>query len=183
VRHTVPGSPRRAEAEAFIREVFARHYDARVPAFAPNLMVQEEDGRIVAAAGWRCAAGGPLYLERYLDHPIEAALAPLVGDAPRREHIVEVGNLATSRPGASLGLMLALAHHLDQMGCRWVVFTATSTLLGIFSRLRMPLLALAHADPARLGGEAEAWGSYYETRPVVVAGKLRLALDHAARHG
>ncbi len=147
------------------------------------MLHEEEDGRIVAAAGWRCAAGGPLYLERYLDQPIEAALAPLTGLVPRREHFVEVGNLATSRPGASLALMLALAHHLDQLGCQWVVFTATSALLGVFSRLRMPLLALAQADPARLGGEATAWGSYYETRPVVVAGKLRLALDNPARHG
>lgn len=182
VVHTVAGAPRREEAEAFIRATFASHYNAEVPSFAPNLMLMEDAGRIVAATGWRCAGSEPLYLENYLDTPIEAAMARLAGQPVRREHIVEVGNLATARPGASLDLILTLARHLDQLGYKWVVFTATSTLVGIFSRLRLPLLALAHANPSRLGGDAAAWGSYYETEPIVVAGKIRIALECAARH-
>lgn len=182
VVQTTLGSPRRGETEAFIRDVFARHYNADVPSFAPNLMLMEDAGRIVAATGWRCAGNEPLYLENYLDTPIEVAMARLAGQPVRREQIVEVGNLATARPGASLDVILTLARHLDQLGYKWVVFTATSTLVGIFSRLRLPLLALAHANPARLGGEAAAWGSYYETNPIVVAGKIRIALECAARH-
>jgi hypothetical protein len=182
VVQTTVGSPRRGEAEAFIRDIFARHYNAEVPAFAPNLMMIESEGRIVAATGWRCAGNEPLYLENYLDTPIEVAMARLAGQPVRREQIVEVGNLATARPGASLDVILTLARHLDQLGYKWVVFTATSTLVGIFSRWRLPLLALAHANPSRLGGEAAAWGSYYETEPIVVAGKIRIALECAARH-
>lgn len=182
VVQTTLGSPRRGETEAFIRDVFARHYNADVPSFAPNLMLMEDAGRIVAATGWRCAGNEPLYLENYLDTPIEVAMARLAGQPVRREQIVEVGNLATARPGASLDVILTLARHLDQLGYKWVVFTATSTLVGIFSRLRLPLLALAHANPSRLGGEAAAWGSYYETEPIVVAGKIRIALECAARH-
>ena len=53
VVQTTVGSPRRGEAEAFIRDIFARHYNAEVPAFAPNLMMIESEGRIVAATGWR----------------------------------------------------------------------------------------------------------------------------------
>jgi hypothetical protein len=182
VTQTTVGSPRRAEAEAFIRDIFAQHYNAEVPAFAPNLMMIETEQRIIAATGWRCAGSEPLYLENYLDIPIEAAMARLAGQPVQREHIVEVGNLATSKAGASLDVILTLAAHLDQLGYKWVVFTATRTLVGIFSRLRLPLLALAHANPARLGGEAAAWGSYYETEPIVVAGKIRIALECAARH-
>ena len=51
--------------------------------------------------------------------------------------------------------------------------------LGVITRawLGLPLLALAKADPARLGAHAGDWGRYYEAQPVVVAGPIRLALE------
>jgi hypothetical protein len=103
------------------------------------------------------------------------------GQPVRRERIVEVGNLAAETSGGSIQVILALAGHLDELGYDWVVFTATSELAGIFARLGLPPLALAPADPARLGGEAATWGSYYDSAPVVVAGRIRLALERAGR--
>lgn len=180
-RHALPGSPRRQEAEAFIRDVFARHYGARVNAFAPNLVLFEQDDRLVAATGWRAAADEPLFLERYLDQPIETAMARVAGTPVARERIVEVGNLAAEKAGSSLHVILTLARHLDRLGYEWVVFTATRELVGIFSRLGLPLLALAPADPARLGAEAADWGSYYDAGPVVVAGRIRLGLERTGK--
>jgi hypothetical protein len=58
-----------------------------------------------------------------------------------------------------------------------VVFTATQELIRIFTKLGLPLLALAKADPARLGEEAGSWGTYYDTQPIVVAGRIQLALE------
>lgn len=182
VTHTTIGSPRRREAEDFIRARFAEHYDAAVPSFAPNLMLLENDERVVAATGWRCAGSEALYLEHYLDAPIEQLVARLAGQPVRRDRIVEVGNLAADKPGASIDVVLALSRHLDGLGYEWVTFTATRELIGIFSRLGLPLLALAAADPARIGADAGAWGRYYETGPIVVAGKIRTALERAALH-
>ena len=172
---------RRREAEAFVRDVFARRYGADVAAFAPNLVVLEQQGRVVAAAGWRGADSGPLFLERYLDVPIEDVLEKLAGHPVQRSRVVEVGNLAADRNGASVQVILLMAEHLDELGYDWVVFTATREVLAIFSRLGLPLLALAPADAARLGNEAEAWGSYYDTLPIVVAGRIRLGLERAGR--
>lgn len=179
--HIDATSARRSEVEAFIGNVFARHYGARVSAFAPNLMLLEEQGRIVAATGWRSARSENLFLERYLDSPIEQAMAQLADQYVERERIVEVGNLAAEKSGGSLHVILALASHLDRLGYEWVVFTATQELVGIFSRLGLPLLALAKADPARLGKEAQAWGSYYATEPIIVAGRIRLAIERLGR--
>jgi len=179
--HTVPGSPRRKEAEAFIRAIFARRYEADVTAFAPNLMLLEQNQRVIAAVGWRSAGGDTLFLERYLDLPIEAAMTRLAGQPVARERIVEVGNLAADKNGGSIEVILALAAHLSRQGHEWVVFTATQELLGIFARLGLPLLALAPADPARLGSQAHAWGRYYDTQPIVVAGKIRMVLEKARR--
>lgn len=183
VRHTVVGAPQRAAAEGFIADIFRRHYGAAVSSFAPNLMLLEDAGRIAAAAGWRCAGEERLFLETYLDEPIEAAVARLAGQPVKREAIIEVGNLAADRAGGSVDVILNLARHLDRLGYEWVAFTATSELIGIFRRLGLPPLALASADPARLGADAADWGSYYDSRPVVVAGRIALALEMVKRHG
>jgi len=179
--NAVVGPARRREAEAFIHDVFARRYGADVAAFAPNLALLEEQGRIIAAAGWRSADGDPLFLERYLDAPIESVLAKIAGHPVQRSRIVEVGGLAAGRRGASVQMIFLMAEQLDRLGHEWVVFTATRELLTIFLRLGLPLLALAPADPTRLGDEAGFWGSYYDTLPVVVAGRVRLGLERAGR--
>jgi hypothetical protein len=179
--HIDATSARRSEAEEFIRNIFAFHYGARVSSFAPNLMLLEQQGRLIAATGWRSARSESLFLERYLDSPIEQAMAQLADQSVERERIVEVGNLAAEKSGGSLHVILALASHLDRLGYEWVVFTATQELVGIFSRLGLPLLALAKADPARLGDDAQAWGSYYATEPIIVAGRIRLAIERLGR--
>ena len=74
-------------------------------------------------------------------------------------------------------MILHLARQFVEAGHDWVVFTATQELIGIFAKLGLPLLALAKADPTRLGAAAADWGSYYESAPVVVAGRIRLALE------
>ncbi|MBK7766802.1 MAG: thermostable hemolysin [Sulfuritalea sp.] len=183
VRHTVVGSPHRARAETFVTDMFQRHYDAELTSFAPNLMLLEKDEGIAAVAGWRCAGTERLFLENYLDVPIETAVSRLAGKPVDRQRIVEVGNLASEARGGSVGVILTLAAHLDRLGFEWVVFTATSELIGIFRRLGLPPLALASADPERLGDDARLWGSYYATHPVVVAGRIRLALDRASLRG
>ena len=170
-------SPRRDEAEVFIHSVFLRHHAARVSSFAPQLLLVETPGQVLAAAGWRGAGKQPLFLERYLDEPVDVLLARLTGQSLSRERVVEVGHLASEKPGASLHVIVALARHLAQAGYEWVVFTATRELVRLFTRLGLPLLALAKADPARLGDEAAAWGRYYDTQPVVVAGRIRLGLE------
>ena len=181
IRHTVAGVPRHADAEGFVASVFARHYGATVDHFAPHLMTLEDAGEIAAVAGWRGAGEESLFLENYLDQPVEDAVSALAGRPVERRHIVEVGHLAVERRGASVDVILTLAAHLDRLGFEWVVFTATHQLIGIFGRLGLPPLALAPADPARLGADAARWGSYYTKHPVVVAGRIRLGVERGAR--
>jgi len=144
-------------------------------------MLIERNEEIIAATGWRPASSETLFLERYLDMPIEQAMAELADQPVQRERIAEVGNLAGEKPGSSLQVVVELSAHLNRLGYEWVVFTATSELIRIFTRLGLPLLALAPADPARLGDEAAGWGSYYDNNPIVVAGRIRSALERTGR--
>jgi hypothetical protein len=175
------GDARRSEVEGFIRDVFAQCHGAEVTSFAPELALLEKDGGVAAAAGWRGAGSGTLYLERYLDEPVERRVSRLAGCPVTRDRIVEVGNLAAGSRGGGADMILAMADHLDALGYEWVVFTATRELIGIFTRMGLPPLALAPADPSRLGDQAREWGRYYDTRPVVVAGRIRSAFEGLAR--
>ena len=108
-------------------------------------------GPLVAAAGYRPARQGPLFLERYLAAPVESLLGSHSEAAPARERIVEVGHLAASRAGEGRRLMLLLGPHLGGQGFRWVVGTLTEELRHLFVRLGIAPLALGVADPAVLG--------------------------------
>lgn len=178
------GDPGRAEVEAFIAAIYARRYGAALLLFAPVLVsLCDAEHGLVAAAGYR-AASAPLFLERYLEAPVETLLArqAAAGMVPARADIVEVGHLAAARSGEGRRLIMLLGPHLAEQGFEWVVSTLTTELRHLFLRIGVTPLALGLADPAVLGvEEARAWGSYYEHRPVVLAGHLPQALQQLAR--
>lgn len=177
------GDAQRAGVEAFIAGIYAQRYGARVRHFAPVLVSLHDGDGIVAAAGYRHATQAPLFLERYLAAPIEALLAGLADGPPARSGIVEVGHLAASRAGEGRRLIHLLGPHLAAQGCQWVVSTLTEELQKLFVRMGVTPLALGKADPAALGQDAVHWGSYYDHRPMVLAGHLPRALRRLAQRG
>ena len=118
--------PRRVALEDFIRQRFAEHYGARVRHFMPCLLgLHGDNGQVQGAVGLRSAQRRPLFLERYLDEPIELAVARRSGRPVPREEIVEVGNLAAFGSASARLLIVALTDLLVAQGFRWVVFTGT----------------------------------------------------------
>jgi hypothetical protein len=170
--------PGRESVERFIQRVFARRFGARVQRFAPELVClrDPDSGDIVAAAGYRFADDGGLFLERYLDRPIEQCLAEPGQPAVDRAGIVEVGHLASERAGEGRRLIVRLAHHLAAQNTQWVVSTLTEELRHLFVRMGITPLALGRADATALGEQAGEWGRYYEHHPVVLAGQMQPAL-------
>ena len=165
--------PHRVSCEDFIAARFQRAYGARVAHFSPHLLgIRDALARWRAASGYTPADGRRLFLEQYLDAPIEVELARCRGRPIARDSIVEVGNLAAASPGSARTLIPLLARHLHRLGYEWVVFTATRELRNTFTRLGLNPLGLAIADPARLAGGGANWGSYYANDPIVMAGKI-----------
>jgi hypothetical protein len=169
--------PHRDSCEDFIAARFQRAYGARVAHFSPHLFgIRDALARWRAASGYTPADGRTLFLEQYLDAPIEVELARCRGRPVARESIVEVGNLAAVSPGSARALIPLLARHLHRLGYEWVVFTATRELRNTFARLGLSPLGLAAADPARLADGGANWGSYYANDPIVMAGKISLGV-------
>ena len=167
-----PRRPDRSGVEAFLEGAYGRAFHGRIRNHYPYLMsLRDGQGAIQAAVGFRFADSGELYLEQYLDQPIELALAAHFGVVSRSQ-IVEVGNLAARDPAASLRLFLALAQRLHLSGATHVVATATRQLRRTFSRLGLDPTPLTRADPARLADGGADWGAYYEREPEVLAGAI-----------
>ncbi|HXH64038.1 MAG TPA: thermostable hemolysin [Mariprofundaceae bacterium] len=165
----------RAEVEAFIRATFFDVYRARVNLFMPHLVrLRTLHDHLVAVVGYRDAANHSLFLEKYLDRPVEDVLSAAVGQPVRREDVVEVGNLADAAPGGARAAIIILTAFLHSAGYRWVVFTGVPKLRNAFGRLGLDPIELTPADPMRLTAqERETWGSYYAGQPLVMAGDIR----------
>lgn len=174
----------RARLQAFIGASFAARHGARVRHFMPELLaLATADGEPRAAIGVRDAAGGPLFLERYLDRPVQDEIARVQGATVARSRIAEVGNLACPNAGLARLLIVALTDLLIAEGFEWVVFTATTEVSNSFRRLELAPLVLGTADPARMGDERADWGSYYECNPRVMAGAIRGGYETLAARG
>jgi hypothetical protein len=167
----------RPTLEAFIAARFKLTYGARVTHFLPHLIgVRDNLAGWQAGAGYAAAARQTLFLERYLDRPVERAISAALGQPVARSGIVEVGNLATASSGMARTLIPELARHLHRLGYAWVTFTATRALRNSFRRLGLQPIKLAAADPARLEDGGASWGTYYAQDPVVVACEISQGL-------
>jgi hypothetical protein len=170
-------APERAELESFVSAAFKRGHDATVATFMPTLLsFRDRSGELRGVVGLRAAGTQPLYLEQYLEQPIESAIATTTGEPVRRDQIVEVGNLAGANCRAAMRMVAQLPTFLLARDYRWIVFTATSTVRGILEGFGAPLVELAHANGSRVAGSPDRWGRYYEKDPRVLAGFLPASL-------
>jgi len=171
--HYRNASAERRQVEQFIVSEYCRHFDARVTEFMPTLVgLHGGDGELQAAAGYRAAADGPLFLEAYTNGPIEQRLRELRGIDVARSEIVEVGSLACRGGRAAMEMVAAMVPVLIEEGFTWVVFTGADTVRNVFRRLQLKPVALCIANKAVLGERQREWGSYYDHNPVVMAGPI-----------
>jgi hypothetical protein len=180
----LPQDPQRAAFEAFIQQRFRIAHGADIRHFMPQLFgVSQANGELCAVAGVRLASDEPLFLERYLDHPIEPLISAAAAQPVDRRAIAEVGNLAASDTGSARLSIIAITWLLAMAGLEWVAFTGNIGLVNSFHRLGLKPVTLCAADPQRLGDERHHWGSYYESQPWVHVGNIRAGFIHLRNMG
>ncbi|MGD2082628.1 MAG: thermostable hemolysin [Chromatiales bacterium] len=168
-----PGNDARRQIEEFIRAVYARAYGARITRFMPHLLaLRSGSDAVLAVLGLRHAAGARLFLEAYLDEPVERRIGAAAGVPVRRSGVCELGNLASAHAGSLRRLIVALTGLLSDAGAEWVVFTGGPRVSNAFARLGVELIVLGAADRERLSASDGDWGSYYADGPVVLAARV-----------
>lgn len=175
----LPDDPQRYAFETFIQQRFRQAHGADIRHFMPELFgMIDPCGALCAVVGVRLASTGPLFLECYLDEAIDPLISAAADQTVDRSAIVEVGNLAASDTANARMSIIAMTYLLAMGGLEWVAFTGNLGLVNSFHRLGLKPVTLCAADPARLGEDRHAWGSYYQSKPWVHVGNIRAGFIH-----
>jgi hypothetical protein len=174
VQASEPGAEYRQAAERFVSTCFKQHYGADIRHFMPLLMsLSDQHDEVKAVLGFRYADQDPLFLEHYLERPIEQLLAAKLKIPVDRSRLVEVGNLAVTTAGGGRWLITALTAYLSSTGSEWALFTIGPVLANAFCRMGLELIDIAEARQESLPvDEQPHWGSYYAQKPRVMAGNI-----------
>ena len=147
----------------------------------PELAVYRHASGAEGVIGIRNAGAEPLFLESYLERPIEVAVGRCAGMHVRRDQIAEVGQFVIGDRDTVADFFRDLVPFLQSQGYDWVCFTGTNRIRALLSRIGFEGRPVAMATRDRVGASADEWGSYYDHEPVVIVGKL--ADPHGAWSG
>ncbi|WP_404710140.1 thermostable hemolysin [Sphingomonas sp. MMS24-J13] len=174
-----------AAIRSLIQDRYATAHDASPAGAYPSYLTIGSPEKPQAVLGFRSAGAEPLFLERYLDQPIEEVLTARLARPVPRGRIVELGDHASHRPGATIALWREAAVTLASQA-DIAVAVLTRPMRTMFQRLDLELVELAPARIEAMGDAARHWGRYYETDPLLCAGDIarcRAALERAIRRG
>lgn len=158
----------RSVVELEIQRLYRRRYGAVLDSFAPMMVAEvTQAGTIECVAGLRFGHE-PLFLECYLDRPVEQVLEHHLCRDVERSRIVEVCHLAGAGSGCSLTFVRKLIAMLEATDVASAIFTATRPLRHLLRRSDLSLVELGAATIDRVP-RPEAWGSYFEHDPRIMA--------------
>jgi len=171
VRFSKHDSADRDEIERFIIDTLHHTYGADIKRFKPYLMsLRDQDNNLVAVCGLHSAATERLFLESFLDQPIESKLSAHTGSIVKRTDIVEIDNFSVVELGMSRHLVTAINDQLYFTAKQWAVLTATPALRAVFIDQGIHPEILADADVKLLSSDdRSAWGNYFEQKPLIMA--------------
>ncbi len=112
-----PHAAGRSELEDYVRAAFLAKHGAVVRSFMPTLLAFRDRASVLrGVVGIRGAHEERLYLEQYLDRPVEDALATALAargvEGVHRARIAEVGNLAGNNCRAAVRMVAHVPAYL-----------------------------------------------------------------------
>ncbi|TVV74461.1 thermostable hemolysin [Sphingomonas solaris] len=158
-------------SRSLVHRRYATVHGAAPAADYPDYLTTGASDAPQAVLGYRLARDERLFLEVYLDRPIEAVLTERLARPVARARIVELGDHASDSAPATVALWgqaaATLGAHADV-----AVAVLTKPLRAMLTRLGLGLVELAPARIEALGSHGARWGRYYETDPVICAGDI-----------
>ena len=165
-------SGERASLEARIRSGFGMHFDACIAGFMPRFAFYRHVSGATGVIGIRRASNEPLFLESYLNTPVESIISDATGASVSRNRIAEVGQFVVDDRDIVTSFFRDLVPFLLDNGYDWVCFTGTDRIRALLARVGFHGLPIARAEAARARDTGDRWGRYYDFDPVVILGKL-----------
>ncbi|WP_111638695.1 thermostable hemolysin [Marinomonas shanghaiensis] len=164
VAASMDGGTRR-DLENFVKDGFAKKYQADINTFMPILLGIRAQG-LRAVMGVRRGTQ-PLFVEQYLPMSITESLQKH-GIWTERTNVAELGNLYSQNQRFTLPLLMTVVMGLYLSEVNYLVFAGTDKVRQLLGKLKLPLTFLADANPALLQDDGTQWGSYYDNNPKVM---------------
>lgn len=174
-----PGDHQFEAALDLARDQYRAHFGCQLSHFYPKVFCLYKDGVLVACCGFRSASDEDLFLEQYLDAPVEVSLNAVSGTQTKRSSIVEIGGLAVLNRDEAFMLMVRLAPEFRALGFTHGTCTVTRPVRRCLNKLGIESHFLADADRDRVS-DADDWGRYYDMSPCVLVGEIQPAIDRMA---
>lgn len=156
----------------FVCNQYKQHFNCDLRHFMPNHLVLQKGDAVMAVAGFRNASTGPLFLEQYLDEPVEDLLLEKMNQFRNRDEIVEVGGFAAVDRLSALQLMLHLSAQLNELEYKTLVCAANKPIQQCLKRSGFSWVVLGEARADRVSQQENDWGSYYRSKPALLAGNI-----------
>ena len=173
IKAFLPSHQVRRDIENYIAGVFRHRFSARLDDFMPLLVILEKpDGEIAAALGIRFADQQTLFAEQYIHKEIDHVVLEQFNILDHREHIIEIGSLASTESGYARHLFLAMTKILTQWKFQWLTFTAIPVVVNVFKKLKLNPIEICNAKLKDLANTKTDWGSYYDKNPKVMIGDV-----------
>lgn len=163
VRHTL---------ESRVRSGFGHHFDACIEGFMPDLAAYRHVSGATGVIGIRGANDERLFLESYLDQPVESVISDSARRPILRREVVEVGQFIVDDKAIVLDFFRDLVPFLRSRGYEWVCFTGTNRIRKLLTKVGFFGKPVAMATKDKVGSDALNWGTYYQFEPCVIVGKL-----------
>jgi hypothetical protein len=155
-----------------VRSGFGTHFGACIAGFMRQLTAYRHASGATGVIGIRSAADESLYLENYLEEPVERIISRLAGCPVGRCRIVEVGQFVVDDREIVVDFFLDLVPFLRSLGFDWICFTGTDRIRAILARMGLQGYPVAPATAERVNHLGDRWGTYYDNDPVVTIGSL-----------
>ncbi len=161
-----------------IRIRYKHAFGAVLCSYMPQFLVMMKGTKIISICGFQSANNRPLFLEQYLPKPSNEILSETFKEPVERSQLVEFGQLSLFTKGTSPLHFYMIAELLVSQGYEWGICTATDPLHALMSRLGLQPEIIAYADKEHIPNADKVWGSYYQTSPRILAGNLKVGLEH-----
>ncbi|MCF6436885.1 thermostable hemolysin [Pseudoalteromonas sp. MMG022] len=159
----------RDELEQTVKSGFASAYQANLHDFYPLLSrLSTSQGDCVL--GLRLAANADLFVEQYLQQPIERFLP----QCQTRAQIAELGNLYSTHRSATLGHFIVVTRAFLDTDIQYLAFTGTLQVRNLMAWCEVPICELSVAQSECVASALD-YGSYYAADPKVCVVDLRSA--------
>jgi len=162
-------SKNRNEIEIFIKQGFAKAYDAKISITTPHLLALS-NGNYKAALGIR-SGHDKLFLEQYLSGSIEQQ-SVFKDHNIKRQDIVEISHLFSNAKRFTIPLFMVTAVSLFYLNYSHLVFSGTEKVIKLISNAGVPNTLIGNADQNKIATSTDDWGSYYSTNPKIITVSL-----------